>query len=63
MKRDQLIRKLKADARAQGLELLVDFSRGKGGHCVVRLPGRFTVIKAGEITPMMEKVIRSQLGL
>jgi hypothetical protein len=37
--------------------------RGKGGHCVVRLNGRFTIIKSGEITPLMAKVIRKQLGL
>jgi hypothetical protein len=38
-------------------------ARGKGGHCVVRLSGRFSVIKSGEITPIMARVIRKQLGL
>ena len=37
--------------------------RRKGGHCVVRFEGSFSVIKSGEITPLMEKVIRKQLGL
>ena len=32
-------------------------ARGKGGHCVVRFNGRFSVLKSGEITPRMEKVI------
>jgi hypothetical protein len=63
MKREQLIRKLAADAKAKGLTLAVDMARGKGGHCVVRVAGRFSVIKSGEITPLMEKVIRKQLGL
>ena len=63
MKREQLIRDLRAEARASGLALEVDFARGKGGHCVVRLPGRFSVIKSGEITPIMASVIRKQLGL
>jgi len=38
-------------------------ARGKGGHCVVRFKGSFSVIKSGEITPLMEKIIRKQLGL
>jgi hypothetical protein len=63
MKRDQLIRVLSKDAKAVGGDLLVDMARGKGGHCVVRLGDRFSVIKSGEITPLMEKIIRKQLGL
>jgi hypothetical protein len=63
MKREQLIRELRAEAKALGLVLDVDFARGKGGHCVVRLPGRFSVIKSGEITPLMARLIRKQLGL
>jgi hypothetical protein len=30
---------------------------------VVRLGSRFSVVKSGEITPLMAKVIRKQLGL
>lgn len=63
MKREQLIRLLSKEARAARGELLVDMARGKGGHCVVRFGERFSVIKSGEITPLMEKVIRKQLGL
>lgn len=63
MKRDQLIRLLNKDARAAGGELEVSMARGKGGHCVVRFRGSFSIIKSGEITPVMEKVIRKQLGL
>ncbi len=63
MKREQLIRRLAADAKVVGLTLVVDMARGKGGHCVVRVDGRFSVIKSGEITPLMERVIRKQLGL
>ena len=63
MKRDQLLRALSRDARLHGGELIIDMARGKGGHCVVRFRGRFSVIKSGEITPLMEKVIRKQLGL
>lgn len=63
MKREQLLRQLNKDAKAKGLTLDVDMARGKGGHCVVRCGGQFSVIKSGEITPTMEKVIRKQLGL
>jgi hypothetical protein len=63
MKREQLLRHLAKDAKAAGGELLIDMARGKGGHCVVRFDGKFSVIKSGEITPLMEKIIRKQLGL
>ena len=63
MKREQLIRQLTKDAKATGGELVVDMARGKGGHCVVRFRGAFSIIKSGEITPLMEKIIRKQLCL
>lgn len=63
IKREQLIRQLAKDAKAAGGALEVNMARGKGGHCVVRLGTRFSIIKSGEITPLMEKVIRKQLGL
>ncbi len=63
MKWEQLLRLLAKDAKAVGLLLEVDMARGKGGHCVIRVAERFSVVKSGEITPLMEKVIRKQLGL
>ena len=63
MKRDQLIRQLRKDAKMANGELLVDPARGKGGHYVLRFKGKFSVIQSGEITPKMEKTIRGQLGL
>ena len=63
MKREQFIRELSKEARQRGLSIEIDMARGKGGHCVVRLAGRFTVVRSGEITPLMAKVIRKQLGL
>jgi hypothetical protein len=63
LKREQLIRQLRKDARAAGGELVVDEARGKGGHYVVRYEGRFTIIQSGEITPKMEQTIRKQLRL
>jgi hypothetical protein len=63
LKREQLIRELQKEAKDAELHLLVDWARGKGGHCIVRLNGNFTVIKSGEISPLMAKIIRKQLGL
>ena len=58
MKRDQLIRDLRKDARKLGGDLIVDEARGKRGHYVLRFRGRFSVIQCGEISPKMEKTIR-----
>lgn len=63
MKREQLLRRLARDAKEKNMKFEVDMARGKGGHCVVRCAGRFSVVKSGEITPAMEKIIRKQLGL
>jgi hypothetical protein len=38
-------------------------ARGKGGHCLVTVGDRVTVVPSGEITPVFEKIIRRQLGL
>jgi len=63
MKRDQFLRELSKDARKLGVKLEIDMARGKGGHCVVHLGNSFSVVKSGEITPLMAKLIRKQLGL
>ena len=63
MKREQLMREIQKEAKDAGSHFSVDWARGKGGHCVVRLKGKFTVIKSGEITPSMAEIVRKQLGL
>lgn len=63
MKREQVIRKLKKQAKAQGLELIVARDKAKGSHYTLFCGGRRTIIKSGEITPKMEQIIRRQLGL
>lgn len=63
MKREQLIQKFRKEARDKGLSFAVDMARGKGGHCLVWVAGRTTVIPSGEISPTFEKIIRRQLGL
>ena len=54
---------LNKQAKAAGWSFRVDMARSKGGHCVVWCNARFAVVKSGEITPIMEKIIRRQLGL
>lgn len=63
MKREQLIRKFRQEARNKGLAFAVNMARGKGGHCMVTVGDRITVIPSGEISPTFEKLIRRQLGL
>lgn len=63
MKREQLIQKFRKEAKDKGHVLTVDMSRGKGGHCLVTVGERVTVIPSGDISPTFEKIIRKQLGL
>lgn len=63
MKREQLIQRFRKEARDKGLSFAVDMARGKGGHCLVTVGDRVTVVPSGEITPVFEKIIRRQLGL
>lgn len=63
MKREQLIQKFRKEAKDKGLAFAVDMARGKGGHCLVTVGDRVTVIPSGEISSAFEKIIRKQLGL
>ena len=63
MKREQLIQRFRKEAKAKGLSVTVDMARGKGGHCLVTVGDRTTVIPSGDISPKFEKIIRRQLGL
>ena len=63
MKREQLLRQLCKDARLLVGNCSWTWLAAKASHCVVRFKGSFSVIKSGEITPLMEKIIRKQLGL
>lgn len=63
MKREALIRSLRKEAKAMGVDFGVIPGRGKGSHYVIRFGERETLIKSGELTPVYVKVIRKQLGL
>ena len=63
MKREALIRELRALARKQGKAFEVFTDKGKGSHYRVRLGDRITTIQSGELTSLRVKTIRKQLGI
>jgi hypothetical protein len=63
MKREALIRELRAIARKQGRIFEVFTDRGKGSHYRVRLGDRITTIQSGELSELRVKTIKRQLGL
>ena len=63
MKREQLLRQLRREARESKVEFRVDKSEGKGSHYRVYFGRRRTIIQSGELTPVMVMRIRGQLGL
>ncbi len=63
MKRGQFIRQLQKIAKAKGKVLIIDKRKAKGSHYTLFCGTRRTIIKSGEITPKMAKIITKQLGL
>jgi hypothetical protein len=63
MKREALLRLLRSEAKQRGLEFRLDKSMGKGSHYRVYVGTRFSTVQSGELTPLMVKTIRRQLGL
>ena len=63
MKRDQFTARLRRLARKQGLHLTITEERGKGSHITVKLGGRRTIVKSGELQPGYVRVLLRQLGL
>lgn len=63
MKREALIRELKAMARKEGKSFEIFTDKGKGSHYRVRLDGKLTTIKSGELTPGYVRLIKKQLGV
>ena len=63
MKRDALLRELRALARTRGLVFEIVENRGKGSHYRVLFGERMTTIKSGELTPTYVRLIRKQLGI
>ncbi len=63
MKREQFLRALRREASALGLPFRIDRAAGKGSHYRVHVGNRFTTVQSGELTPLMIRTIRRQLGL
>lgn len=55
----EFIRRLRAYAKANGLDLAISPERGKGGHQLVRLADRPTTVKSGQIGKgLLAKMLR-----
>ncbi|WP_269932490.1 hypothetical protein [Aminobacter sp. HY435] len=63
MKREALIRELRALARKRNLRFEVFTDRGKGSHYRVRLGERITTVQSGELSALMVRTIKKQLGV
>ena len=63
MKREALLRELKAFARRQNKPFEVFTDKGKGSHYRVCFDGKMTTIKSGELTPGYVRLIKKQLGI
>ena len=63
MKRDALIRDLRRYGKRNGLAVDFDASAAKGGHGVVTVGDKSTVVKSGDLSNVYVQVILKQLGL
>jgi len=63
MKREALIRELRALSRKRNLQFEVFTDRGKGSHYRVGLGEKITTIQSGELSALMVRTIKKQLGV
>ncbi len=63
MKREQFLRELRKIAKNRQLDLEIFEDKGKGSHYRVKLNGKMTTIKSGELTPTYVRLLRKQLGI
>jgi len=59
----QFIRRARRWANAHDTRLVVEASRGKGGHQLVRVGERWTTVKSGEIGTGLLSAMLRQLGI
>ena len=50
-------------AKAHGSKFVVDPSRGKGGHQMVRIGEKWTTVQTGELKPGIFDAMLKQLGI
>jgi len=63
LKREALLRELRAIARKQGLEFEIFTNKGKGSHYRVRVGDKETTVQSGELNPHKVARIKKQLGI
>ncbi len=63
MKREALLRELRALARKQGRTFEVFTDKGKGSHYRVRFGDRLTTVQSGDLSNLMVARINKQLGI
>ncbi len=63
MKREQFLRELRKIAKDRQLDLEIFEDKGKGSHYRVKLNGKMTTIKSGELTPTYVRLLKKQLGI
>lgn len=59
----QFIRQARKWANANNRAFTVEKSRGKGGHQIVRIGGRWTTVKTGEIGTGLLAAMLNNLGI
>lgn len=59
----QFIRRARKWANVSGEAFAVEKARGKGGHQIVRIGGRWTTVKTGEIGTGLLAAMLGQLGI
>ena len=63
MKREQFLIELRKYARSIDAELVVVENRGKGSHYRIKLNGKRTILKSGDLSPQYIKMVKKQLGI
>lgn len=63
MKGNEFISRVKKYAKVKDRDFLVDKSRGKGGHTMVKLGKRKTTVKSGEIGTGLLNAMLKQLEI
>ena len=59
----EFIRRTQTWAKAHGYRVLIDASRGEGGHQRLSIDGRWTTIQTGELKPGVFNVMLKQPGI
>jgi len=63
LKREALLRELRALARKQNIEFEIFTNKGKGSHYRIRFGDKETTVQSGELNPHKVNRIKKQLGI